>query len=169
MRKPWLSYFFNPLPNRYYIKQNPVAPSEFPITRVHCTKYIFFRYTSAISHLYGYICMTAELWVTEHWGFMKDFVSFTVKYIHPFSVFFYKDRSVSIQARNLRIFASEILNTPQCPLKTSVRIISLVFNWAQVRPAINGTEKNRSSVLFCNLWLASITVLVLVWIYVWFK
>ena len=59
---------------------------------------------------------------------MKDFVSFTVKYIHPFSVFFYKDRSVSIQARNLRIFASEILNTPQCPLKTSVRIISLVFN-----------------------------------------
>ena len=28
----------------------------------------------------------AELWVTEHLGFMKDFVSFTMKNSHPFDV-----------------------------------------------------------------------------------
>ena len=40
-RKP--PHFFDLPLHHYYIKQNPVAPSEFAIIRGHCTKYIFSR------------------------------------------------------------------------------------------------------------------------------
>ena len=46
--------FFDPISNRYYIKQNPVTPSEFVITRVHCTKYFF-----QIAHQLLPLCMDA--------------------------------------------------------------------------------------------------------------
>ena len=59
----------------FYIKR--VASSEYVITRALCTKDIFPGNTSAIAHLYG--CFMAELWVTEHWGSMKDFASFRMK------------------------------------------------------------------------------------------
>ena len=39
---------------------------------------------------------------------MKDFLSITMKSIHPLDVFFDRDRPVSIQARNLRILATKI-------------------------------------------------------------
>ena len=39
---------------------------------------------------------------------MKNFLLFTMKNIHYFDVFFCRNKSVSIQIRNLRIFASQI-------------------------------------------------------------
>ena len=41
--KAALPYFFNSFLNRYHIKKDLVAPSEFVITRIHCTKDIFYR------------------------------------------------------------------------------------------------------------------------------
>lgn len=76
--------FFDPLLNRYYIKQNTVATSEFIITRAHCTKEIFLGNMSAIANIYG--CVISELWIADSSGFKKDLVSFTIKNIHPFNV-----------------------------------------------------------------------------------
>ena len=46
---------------------------------------IFFKdNTSSIAHLYG--CIMVKHWVTEHSRFMKRFVWFTMKNIHPFNV-----------------------------------------------------------------------------------
>ena len=61
----------------------PVDPSEVVIT---VQKKFLPDNTSAVAHLYE-MCM-AELWITEYSGFMKDFVSFTMKNIHPFYVFY---------------------------------------------------------------------------------
>ena len=47
-------------------------------------KIFFPDNTSDITYLYGYV--VAELWVTEHSSFMKDFLSFTTKNIHPFNI-----------------------------------------------------------------------------------
>ena len=38
IEKSQLPYFFGPISNRYYIKQNLVAPSELVVTKFHCTK-----------------------------------------------------------------------------------------------------------------------------------
>ena len=66
-------------------------------------KIFFPDNTSAIAHLYG--CTMAELWVTDHSGFMKDFVSSTKKNIDPFDISSI-ETSASIQTSNLRIFPS---------------------------------------------------------------
>ena len=82
--------------------------------------------------------------------------SFRIIYNEKYSFFqcsFSTDRSVSVQTRNLRFFANEIfkdskewlqtyslISLSQCPLKTSVHTISLVFSWVQIRSVFNGTE-----------------------------
>ena len=132
---------------RYFNKQNPVVPSEFVITRVHCTKNNFLDNMLAIAHLYG--CDMAELWVTEYSGFMKDFVSFRTKNMHPFDVF--------------KLAICEFLPM-KLPMKDSKGI-----RWTKVRWVFNGTKtiallrpKIWNLVLFKIQWLASITVIVLV-------
>ena len=47
-------------------------------------KTFFKDNTSPIARLYG--CIMVKLWVTKHSSFMKNFVSFTMKNIHPFDV-----------------------------------------------------------------------------------
>ena len=60
----------------------------------------------------------------------------------PFLCFFYRDRSVSIQTRNLRTFASEAFKDSKwlAPDIFPNLLISLVFSWTQVRSEFNGTE-----------------------------
>ena len=91
--------FFDPLSNDYCIIQNPVARSDFVITRVHCTKHVSY-------------CQF--LWTRHSRTLSKKtfrprerfFIIYNEK--HSFlQCFFYSDRSVSIQTRNLQTFASE--------------------------------------------------------------
>ena len=47
-------------------------------------KIFFSDNTSAIAHLHG--CVLAELWLTQHSNFIKDFVSLKMKNIYCFDV-----------------------------------------------------------------------------------
>ena len=54
---------------------------------------------------------------------MKDFVSFTMKNIHPFDVF-YRNRSASIQTCNLQVFAIKIFKKTQKEMLQTYMLIS---------------------------------------------
>ena len=105
---------------------------------------------SPIAHLYE--CVMPELWVIEHSGFMKAFVSFSMKNTHPFNVpsiqidlFLFKlticdflQMKFSDSKEWLQMYS--LISLSQCPLKTSVHTVSLVFSWVQIRSVFNGTE-----------------------------
>ena len=97
-------------------------------------------------------------------GFMKDFVSFTMKIIHLFDVsssietdlFLFKLAICEFLSVKFSKTQKELLQTyllisfSQCTLKTLVHIISLVLSRAQVRSISNGTEK--TALLDLKIW-----------------
>ena len=86
IEKTLTSLFFRPtLEPDYYIEQNSVILSEFVINRSTVLKIFSPDNRSAIAHLNKWVM--AELWITEYSDFMKDFLSITMKNIHPFHVF----------------------------------------------------------------------------------
>ena len=59
-------------------------PLESVIKEFTVLKIFFSNSIPASDHLYG--CIMEELWVTVYSGFMKDFVSFTMKNTHRFDI-----------------------------------------------------------------------------------
>ena len=127
-----------------------MPPLEFVITRVvHCTKDIFSRQHVSYWPFVWMVKTHGRTLSNRTFGLHERFcIIFNEK--HSFCrYFFYRDRSVSIKTRNLRIFACEIFKETKeidpivfSNILISLHnfIISLVFSWTQVTSVFNETE-----------------------------
>ena len=155
---------FEPLSQKKWplsVKKNLLALSWFVITRSTVLKIFFSDNTSAISHLYR--CIMAEFWITEYSGFMKNFLSLTMKNIHPFDVssiekdlFLFKLAICKFLLLKFPRTQKGLLETyflifwSQFTWKFQSTLISLIFSWTQVKLAFNKIE---TIILLCSkIW-----------------